>query len=152
MKQFNFKIPITPVPKGRPRFSINHGRLITRTPEKTRDFEKILSFYLKTSFGNQCKISKKTPLIVDITCFLPIPNSYSLSIKEKCANGFKFPTKRPDVDNFAKAILDSMNDLIFEDDSQIVDLRVKKRYSQSITDKVGSIEITVSTIEGEQNE
>ena len=36
--------------------------------------------------------------------------------------------KKPDADNIAKAILDSLNGLAYKDDNQIVDLSVKKEY------------------------
>jgi Holliday junction resolvase RusA-like endonuclease len=38
------------------------------------------------------------------------------------------PTKRPDLDNLLKGFLDSGNGILWVDDSQIVDLYIKKRY------------------------
>ena len=38
------------------------------------------------------------------------------------------PVKKPDADNFAK-MLDALNQVVWIDDSQIVDLRVQKHYS-----------------------
>ncbi|XZN30187.1 RusA family crossover junction endodeoxyribonuclease [Clostridium perfringens] len=40
------------------------------------------------------------------------------------------PTKKPDVDNIAKIILDSLNGVAYKDDSQIVDLRIIKSYTE----------------------
>ena len=39
------------------------------------------------------------------------------------------PTKKPDLDNIAKAILDSLNGIAYKDDSQIVSLLISKKYS-----------------------
>lgn len=38
------------------------------------------------------------------------------------------PTTRPDLDNLFKALTDSLNGLIWEDDSQIVQFEAKKTY------------------------
>ncbi|WP_332834903.1 RusA family crossover junction endodeoxyribonuclease [Clostridium perfringens] len=40
------------------------------------------------------------------------------------------PTKKPDVDNIAKIILDSLNGVAYKDDSQIVDIRIIKKYTE----------------------
>ena len=40
------------------------------------------------------------------------------------------PVKKPDIDNIAKIILDSLNKLAFKDDNQITKLCVEKIYSE----------------------
>ena len=46
----------------------------------------------------------------------------------------KYKTTRPDCDNYVKEIKDIMTDLKFwNDDAQVVDLRVIKRYSEKAT-------------------
>jgi Holliday junction resolvase RusA-like endonuclease len=40
-----------------------------------------------------------------------------------------FPTKKPDGDNIAKAILDSLNDVAYHDDSYVVELVASKYYT-----------------------
>ena len=40
------------------------------------------------------------------------------------------PTKKPDVDNVAKIILDGLNCIAWDDDTQVVDLSVSKYYSE----------------------
>ena len=39
------------------------------------------------------------------------------------------PTVKPDVDNILKACADAMNNIVYLDDKQIVDVTVRKRYS-----------------------
>jgi Holliday junction resolvase RusA-like endonuclease len=39
------------------------------------------------------------------------------------------PTTKPDADNVVKAVFDGLNGVAFRDDVQVVDLRVRKRYS-----------------------
>ena len=53
----------------------------------------------------------------------------SLSKKKKEELLFKIDyTKKPDADNVAKAILDSLNGLVYKDDSQVSALLVLKNY------------------------
>jgi Holliday junction resolvase RusA-like endonuclease len=44
--------------------------------------------------------------------------------------GSERPTKKPDLDNLAKSVLDALNGVIYQDDSQIVSLHMTKVYSQ----------------------
>ena len=39
------------------------------------------------------------------------------------------PTKKPDIDNIIKIILDAMNKMAFRDDCQITKLEVEKKYA-----------------------
>jgi Holliday junction resolvase RusA-like endonuclease len=41
------------------------------------------------------------------------------------------PTVKADIDNIAKAILDGMTGVAWDDDKQVVSLRVEKTYSAS---------------------
>ena len=45
-------------------------------------------------------------------------------------NGHILPTKKPDADNVAKIILDGLNHIAWDDDTQVVDMMVIKRYSE----------------------
>jgi Holliday junction resolvase RusA-like endonuclease len=38
------------------------------------------------------------------------------------------PCSRPDIDNFLKSGLDSINEIVIRDDGQIVEVRARKRY------------------------
>ncbi len=40
------------------------------------------------------------------------------------------PTKKPDIDNIAKIVLDAMNKFAFKDDTQITKLEVEKKVWQ----------------------
>ena len=39
------------------------------------------------------------------------------------------PMKKPDFDNFGKIVCDSLNDIAYHDDAQIVDAQVRKFFS-----------------------
>ena len=38
-------------------------------------------------------------------------------------------TIKPDIDNVAKAVLDGLNGIAFEDDKQVINLRIAKAYA-----------------------
>lgn len=42
-----------------------------------------------------------------------------------------FPTKKPDIDNIAKSILDALNKLAYRDDTQVVTLHMEKHYAEN---------------------
>ena len=53
------------------------------------------------------------------------------------------PTKKPDLDNVAKIVLDSLNGIAYSDDSQIVKLNVEKHYSENPRVEVTLYEVDV---------
>ena len=40
------------------------------------------------------------------------------------------PTKKPDIDNIAKIILDALNKIAFKDDNQITKIEIEKKYAE----------------------
>ena len=77
----------------------------------------------------QClPIASGCPLFVQITVSLVPPLSWS----RKCRSDVfgAFCPKKPDVDNGAKAILDAMNGIVYEDDAQVAGLIVQKFYAE----------------------
>ena len=125
MKQFTIHIPIEPVPKARPRFT-RFGKAYT--PQKTHDFErKVAEFYKQATNG--FKFEKSQALRVNLVFGMPIPKSTSKKRAKYMADGIIKHTKKPDVDNLAKAVLDGLNGVAWEDDSQIERLSVMKEYA-----------------------
>jgi Holliday junction resolvase RusA-like endonuclease len=68
---------------------------------------------------------------VEVFVFLAIPTSWSKRKHAAALVGQVFPTKKPDLDNFLKAILDGMNGIAFTDDARVVALISSKRYSDT---------------------
>jgi len=69
------------------------------------------------------------PIMLSIKFYMPIPKSYSKKARLNIVtNGF-IHTKRPDIDNLVKLILDSLNGVCWVDDSQIILLNVMKLYA-----------------------
>lgn len=122
MLMLQFTLPITPVPKGRPRFS----RYGTYTPKETVKFENDVRLLVKSMMGSQEPI--ETPLQVFLYFRLPVPKSYSKKRTEACLSGLEKHQKRPDLDNLTKGVMDAFNGLIYKDDSQIVEMHLTKVY------------------------
>lgn len=125
-----FVIPGEPVGKGRPKFSTFNGHAVAYTPNKTVSYENLV----KLSYQQQCTdavpFEKGVQLIAEITAYFSIPKSAS---KKKTADMVMHkirPTKKPDTDNIAKAVLDALNGIAYYDDSQIVSLTVHKLYNE----------------------
>ena len=126
LKKFNITIPITPVPKARPRFT-RYGH--TYTPKKTADYEKAVAEYWRQA-TNGFQYDREQALIVNLVFGMPIPKSTSKSKTELMANGTIRPTKKPDVDNLAKAVMDALNGVAWVDDSQVVRVSIYKEYAK----------------------
>jgi Holliday junction resolvase RusA-like endonuclease len=122
-----FHIHTIPVPKGRPKFSKIGGFVRTYTPKKTQDFEIEVREAAKQAMTRE---PLETPLAVYLYFRLPIPKSYPKKRIAACLAGSERPTKKPDLDNLAKSVLDALNGVIYQDDSQIVSLHMTKVYSQ----------------------
>lgn len=110
--------------KARPRFF--NGHAVTTT--ETVHYEN----WVRICYQNQCGEYLEGPIRARIIAYYKIPKSYSKKRIEGILEGQEQPTKKPDIDNIAKIVLDSLNDIAFHDDSQVVELTVIKRWTQEI--------------------
>jgi len=124
MFHVTFKVDGQPRGKGRPRFARRGAFVSTYTDAKTVAYEDTVRQAAKKSMGSSEPL--KTALDAFIYISFAVPLSYSKKRKEACLNGFY--TKKPDIDNVGKLILDSCNNVVYVSDSQIVNLYVTKRY------------------------
>lgn len=67
---------------------------------------------------------------VRIAAYYDIPKSTSKSKRQQMLSGILLPTKKPDIDNIAKCILDALNGVAFHDDTQVVKLCMEKFYAE----------------------
>lgn len=118
---YTFEIPGEAVPKGRPRMT-KSGHAYT--PKTTRDYEA----WVKLCWLQTGQPMSLRPLQVKLGFYLPIPKSFSKKQRELALAGVLLPTKKPDIDNLVKAVLDGLNGLAYRDDQQIVALEAAKGY------------------------
>ena len=123
--------------KQRPRFY--NGRVYTQ--KQTINYEQLV----KGTFEEYSKIYNWKPLTgavrAEIDVFIKVPKSDSKKIKDRKIKGVIRPTITPDTDNLAKSILDALNGLAYSDDKQVVELEVRKFYSETEEAKVKLIKL-----------
>lgn len=125
--QIHFQVEGDPKGKGRPRFSRAGKFTRVYTDKQTLDYEAVIKFFAAEAMGSTDLL--ETPVSVFLYIRHAVPQSYSKKRTEACLSGLEQPCKKPDIDNIAKTFLDGMNGVIFKDDTQVVDLHVKKVYS-----------------------
>jgi Holliday junction resolvase RusA-like endonuclease len=113
-----------PVAKARPRLT---RRGIAYTPAHTRKYEAHGRLAAQLAMGHRPPI--EAPVRLELVAELPIPGSWSGRRRALAVAGDLLPTSHPDVDNFIKAGLDSLNEIVLRDDSQVVEIAARKRFS-----------------------
>lgn len=123
----NFSIDGPPHGKGRPRFRRFGNFVQTYTDAKTKSYETLVKEAAIKAMGSSPPL--EGPVKLDLIIRLPVPKSYTKSRTKDCLNGSEWPTKKVDIDNICKSVMDAMNGITYVDDSQIVILRAVKIYS-----------------------
>lgn len=119
-----FEILGKPTGKGRPRFTRN-GQVYT--PDATEAFENLVKLYYK-SHTHGVKLNGE--IKASIVAVFPIPKSDSKKKRAQKLEGTIRPTVKPDCDNIAKIVLDALNHIAYDDDSQVVSLELQKIYGE----------------------
>lgn len=133
--KIDFEIPGKVQAKQRPRFN---GRF-AYTPEKTLEYEN----WVKTCYSMKYPVMQLTgPLKVTIITYFAIPKSTSKKKAKQMLDYEILPTVKPDTDNIAKSILDSLNGIAYLDDKQVVNLQVEKYYAET-----SSVSVRIEEIE-----
>lgn len=123
-----------PMGKERPRATSFGGHARIYTPKKTQNYEGRFASEWRAKYPELEPVS--TAIEVSIVCVFPLLKSDYKKDGNLTASGFRKirneekPTKKPDLDNIAKAVLDGLNGIAFVDDSQIVKLTISKAYGQ----------------------
>lgn len=121
-------IPGTPVAQGRARATTIGGHAHMYDPAKSRDYKN----YIRT-IALQVKPEKllEGALRLEIDIYRDIPKSFSKKKRQQAIRGLLRPTTKPDASNYAKLAEDALTGIIWHDDSQIVELLVRKWYSEN---------------------
>ena len=124
--KYEFEVIGEVVGKERPRVNMYTGCVYT--PGKTKDYEFLIQQYFKMKYPNYHTLEER--VAIEIIAYLKIPKSTSKVKKQDMLDNKISPTKKPDVDNIAKVILDAMNKFVFKDDNQVAKISVEKRYGE----------------------
>ena len=117
-----FEVNIRPHGKQRPRVCRNG---ITFTPKKTLVNERFiqLAFY-----ENKCQ-KVEGNVEVEIEAIFAPNKSETKKNREIQLKGIPY-SKKPDIDNICKEVLDALNRVAFNDDACVVSLKGSKRYGK----------------------
>ncbi|GIO36233.1 hypothetical protein J41TS12_10940 [Paenibacillus antibioticophila] len=121
-----FTIYGEPVAQGRPKFSTAGGFAKAYDPAKSRDYKD----YVRLAATEHApKVPLEGPIGMVLTVYRSTPKSFSKRRAALAEAGEITPTTKPDVDNYLKGVKDALKGIIWRDDSQVVEVYARKRYS-----------------------
>ena len=116
-----------PIAKGRPRFVVRGGFARAYTPAKTRNYADLIASEAMVVMAGRKPL--EGALKVSVVAFFPVTKSTNKTNRALMLSGQMHHIKKPDCDNIGKQI-DALNGIAWLDDSQIVDMRIEKVYSE----------------------
>lgn len=125
VKMLKFTIPGKPIPKLRPRFTKKGVTYDSQKKEKLITKMVLLSQLRDAGFLRRLNGA----LTIDLRFYTPVPRSCSRRARN--AKLGQPDLTRPDIDNFSKFYLDTMNQLVYEDDNQVYSMYCEKIYSDN---------------------
>lgn len=114
--------------KGKARPRVNTYTCKAYTPENTKDYEMLIKQYFKLKYPRYVPLENRVS--VKIVAQFKIPKTTTKKDKALIEEGMLSPTKKPDIDNIVKIILDALNKMAFKDDNQITKIEVEKIYGE----------------------
>ncbi|MDP9518800.1 RusA family crossover junction endodeoxyribonuclease [Pseudomonas protegens] len=127
-KPVSFIVPGEAVGKGRPRVTTIGGHARMFTPQKTANYETLISMAAQQAMQGRELITG--PVLVELKIAVGIAASWSKKKTAAALAGQVMPTKKPDADNVLKAICDGINGIVFKDDVQVVNVSMSKRFAE----------------------
>jgi Holliday junction resolvase RusA-like endonuclease len=119
-----------PTPQKRPRFARRGKFVVTYSDQHAEadDFKDCL----KSQARNHTRIPAGTPVTLRVVFYVRYPKG---TPAKKMFTGIE-PTKKPDLDNYIKFILDCSNGILWHDDSQVIAITAEKHYDVNPKTKI----------------
>jgi Holliday junction resolvase RusA-like endonuclease len=111
------------------------------TPPKQANFMDVVKLFAQRAMEGTAPL--EGPLRMQVRATYLVPVSWS---KKKQASATWKSTK-PDADNITKILKDSLNKIVWQDDAQVADLHVQKKFGP-----IASVTVCVSRLESKIGE
>lgn len=121
-----FCIPGEPQGKGRARVGRVGQHVRMFTPAKTAAYEGLVAHAAQAAMAGRPLLLGACLIKLDVVC--AVPASWSNRKRHEALHGLIRPTKKPDADNVLKAVCDGINGVVWHDDTQAVDVTLRKRF------------------------
>jgi Holliday junction resolvase RusA-like endonuclease len=120
-----FFVPCLPTAKGRPRFARRGNFVQAYTPAKTQQAEYS---FLALAMAHKPTTPIDAPIELTLEFYMPKPQTMTKKLRaiENLSH-----TKKPDIDNLTKLVVDSLNGIFWVDDSRIWHARAFKVYADN---------------------
>ena len=137
-------VPGQPVGKGRPRASVQRGRVRMRTPPKTAAWEALAAGWARVAWRGRPPIEEAVG--VEVVAVLTRPKRLR---RKTDAPGRLVAAVKPDIDNICKAAIDALVlGRVLGDDNQVAELVASKWYAAK--DEGPSVVIRVCALGGSE--
>jgi len=125
MEILEFSVHGVPIPQGSTRAFIPKGwtrPIITAANSKTKPWRQEIAGVVLTEMERRgfARLGREIPVKVSAGFTFARPQGLPKRIISK--------TTKPDLDKLVRSLLDAMTGLVFEDDSQVVEMHVRKHF------------------------
>jgi len=114
-------IPGEPVAQGRPRGCVINGHVRMYDPKKSRTWKAGAQDFFRQAMAGTPMF--EGPVSVEVVAVFTCPKG---DHRKRTPVPQRPHAKRPDAENVAKAVLDAATGIVWQDDAQVSDLRVRK--------------------------
>ena len=124
---YEFDVEGKIIGKERPRVNTYSGMIYT--PNRTKDYELLIQQSFKVKNPNFKMLEGRVE--IEIIAYMSIPKNTSKVKTQAMLENKISPTKKPDIDNIAKSVLDAMNKFVIKDDNQVSKISIEKRFGKT---------------------
>lgn len=131
MSKVTFFVEGTPRPQGSKRGFIRGGRVVlAETSKYHKEWRKAVSDAAKDAMKSTPRLEGH--LLLELDFYFKRPKSHYRTGKYSCELRKDAPThhiKTPDLDKLIRSVDDSLTGIVFEDDSQVVEVLARKHWA-----------------------
>ncbi len=107
---------------------VGHKGLARFTPPPVRHYQAEVKAAAALAMAGRNLIA--CPLDLVVMFYLAVPRGWPKWRQAAALAGHVRPAIKPDLDNLIKCIKDACNQVVYRDDSQIVEIKARKRYAR----------------------